>query len=215
MNTYDGCLPEVFRLLIAGASASGKSTLLCTLLENSNGILNKDFVRVIYLRGVETSNEGRLRDKFKEGLLVFDGIPPEEVLLPLCKTGVKTVLIIEDLDAQACRSDLISKVFTAYSHHYQFSVILSTQNIFRDGKERLTLVRNTTHIVLFPNNLDQTVVRHLAQNIHPKNPRKVIDLFEEVTQQPYGHLSFWSFCPKELKFRSHLGDNVQRIYDLD
>ena len=212
MRVYDGRLPEVFRMVIAGASSSGKSTLVGNLLENKNGILYQEFQRLVYLRGVPTKNEELLKRKFGDRMLVFDGIPPQEVLLPLCTTGEVTLLLIEDLDAEACSSKLVSKIFTAYSHHYNFSVILSTQNIFRNGPERLNLLRSTTHIVLFPNNLDLTVVRLLAQKVHPKNSGAVVELFERVTQEPYSHLSFWSLCPQELKFRSHLTDDIQKVY---
>ena len=215
MKTYDGCLPPVFRMIVAGASSSGKSTLISDILNNGNGILSEDFQRLIYLRSVPTKSEELFRRKFGEGFLVFDGIPPQDVLLPLCSAKPGTVLVIEDLDAEACSSPLVSKVFTAYSHHHSFSVILSTQNIFRPGSERLTLIRNSTHIILFPNNLDLTVIRLLAQRVHPKNPKAVVDLFERVTQKPYGYLSFWSFCPPELKFRSHLTAPVQRVYNWD
>lgn len=214
MKIYDGCLPSNFRMIVAGASSSGKSTLITKLLENKNGILDKDFERVVYLRGVPTKNEEVLKEKFGKGLLVFNGIPPKEVLLPLCSTGVKTVLVIEDLDSEACSSPLISKIFTAYSHHNDFSVILSTQNIFRPGSERLTLIRNSTHVVLFPNNLDLTVVRYVAFRVYPENPKTVVRLFEKVTAEPYQYLSLWSGCPTELKFRSHITEEVQKVYDL-
>ena len=213
MKTYDGCLPHNFRMIIAGASSSGKSSLMVKLLKNENGILHKDFQRVLYLRGVETKNDEVLREKFGNKLLVFDGIPAQEVLLPLCSSDENTVLVIEDLDAEAFASELVSKIFTAYSHHYNFSVILSTQNIYRSGQERLTLLRSTTHIILFPNNLDLTVVRLLAQKVHPRNPRAVVELFEKVTQEPYTYLSFWSGCSPELKFRSHITEEVQKVYN--
>ena len=215
MKVYDGCLPPVFRMILSGASSSGKSTLIVKILENVNGILGEDFEKVIYLKGVTTSNETDLKKKFGERLLTFNGIPKEEVLLPLCKTGVRTVLVVEDLDDRACSSPLMSKFFTAYSHHFSCSVILSTQNLYRHGPERLTLFRNSTHIVLFPNNLDQTVIRLLAQKVHPRNPSSVVELFEKITKEPYTHLSFWSNCPPELKFRSHLTDVVQRVYELE
>jgi GTPase SAR1 family protein len=212
MKEFDGCLPPVFRMLVAGASSSGKSTLIRKILLDENGLLTKQFERVVYLRGVPTWGEEILRNKFGEAFTVFDFIPRDRVLLPLCQTGQHTVLVIEDLDDQACSSALISQIFTRYSHHYGFSVILSTQNIFRPGKERLTLTRNATHIVLFQNNLDHSVVRSLAYKIHPKDPQSVVELFEKVVEEPYAYLSFWSECAPELKFRSHVTDSIQRVF---
>lgn len=215
MKAYNGCLPPVFRMIISGASSSGKSTLLGDLLENRNGVLHSDFERVIYLRGVPTKNEDRLRAKFGRNLIVFDEIPAQETILPFCDGRKRTVLVIEDLDEQACSSPLISKFFCAYSHHKSCSIVFTTQNFFRAGRERLTLVRNATHLVLFPNNLDESVIRVLAQKVHAKNPKALVNLFDSVTREPFAHLSLWSQCPKELKFRSHINRAFHKVYDIE
>lgn len=212
MKTWNGQLSPNFRMIITGASSCGKSSLLVQLLENENGILSADFERVIYLRGVETANETRLRERFSNNLLVFDGIPKEDVLLPLCRSRENTVLVLEDLEAEVANSQLVANIFSKYSHHYSFSVVAVLQNCFRTGSQRINLLRNCTNIVVFPNNLDQTVIRLLAQRIYPKNPRQLVDLFDRVTSEPYCHLSFWANCPRQLRFRSHLDRNIQRVY---
>lgn len=215
MKTYDGCFPPVFRMIVSGSSSTGKSHFICELLENENGVLHSDFNKVIYLRGVPTSSETRLSKKFGSKLIVFDGIPSEDVLLPLCKgKDENVVLVLEDLDEQACQSPLISKFYTAYSHHLSCSLILSTQNFFRAGRERLNLIRNCTHLILFPINLDETVIKLIGQKIHPKNPRAIVQLFEDITAQPYAHLAVWANCPRELKFRADTTKSVQKIYDV-
>lgn len=211
---YDGCLPLNFRMIVSGSSATGKSTFVEKLVNNDNGILTKDFDKIIYLQGVETDSSKRLQEKFRDRMIVFDGIPPERVLLPLCKEPGNCLLVIEDLDQQACSSPLVSKFFTVFGHHYDVSLILSTQNIFCPGKERLTLVRNATHIVLFPNYLDFSVVRLIAQRVHPRDPKKLVELFEKLTSEPYGYLSIWGNCDPILKFRSHITESVQKVYDL-
>lgn len=213
MMLYNGCLPSCFRMIVSGSSATGKSTFVERLMLNENGIFESGFDRVIYLQGVETRSSKRLQERFGKRMITFNGIPPEQVLLPLCKE--RSLLVIEDLDQQACASPLISKIFTMFAHHYNFSLILSTQNIFCPGKERLTLVRNATHLVLFPNHLDFSVIRLVAQRVHPSDPKKVVELFGKLTEIPYGYLSIWGNCNPVLKFRSHLTDKVQRVYHLD
>ena len=211
--TYNGCLPPLFRMIVAGSSGKGKTTLIRQIIENANGILEKDFTRIILLRGVETSNEQILRKKLGTNLITFDGIPHENVILPLLKgNNAHTLLLIEDLDADACNSKFISKIFTAYSHHLGFSVILSTQNIFRPGRERLTLFRNASHLVLFSSDLDESLIRLVAQKVHTKDPQKITNLFESLTSDPHGYLSIWTNCPKELKFRSNLSGDIQHVY---
>ena len=215
MQLYDGALPSHFRMLVSGSSATGKSTLIHKILLNENGLMEKNFERVIYLQGMETQSSKCLQQAFNENMICFNNIPSQEVLLPLCKSEKKTVLVIEDMDDQACSSPLIAKFFRVYSHHLQVSVIISTQNIFCAGKERLTLIRNSTHLVIFPNFLDMTVIRMIAQKIYPKNPKLVIGLFEEVTKNQFGYLSVWGNAHPALKFRSHITEPLQLIYTLN
>lgn len=215
MKVWNGQLNSNFRMLICGASSSGKSRLLLRLLENENGILPADFERVVYLRGVETGNEERLREKFGENLLVFDGIPKEEVLLPLCRSHKNTVLVLEDLENEVSNSDLVANIYSRYSHNYGFCCVTILQNLFKCGSARINLFRNTTNIVCFPNDLDQSVIRLLAQRVFPQNPKQLVKLFDRVTSEPYAHLSFWANCPKELRFRSHIDHSIQRVYLLE
>lgn len=212
MEVFDGCLPDDFRMIVSGSSATGKSTFVHHLLANENGLMEREFERIIYLQGVETECAKDLQEEFGHNMIVFNGIPPEEVLLPLCRTKHKTVLIVEDLDQKACSSPVIAKFFTAYAHHHKTSVILSTQNMFCPGKERLTLVRNATHLVLFPNFLDLSVIRMLAHKLHPEDPKHMVRLFEKVTSEPFGYLSVWGNCDPRLKFRSKICEKIQVVH---
>ena len=213
---YDGRLPEVFRMVISGSSSTGKSHYIEELLQNHHGLLHKDFDKIIYLRGVETEKDKKLIKNFGDKIEIIDGIPKEETLTTLCDNNGKEnyVLVIEDLDDEVSKSALISKFFTAYSHHLHCSVIYTTQNFFKNGVERLSIIRNATHLVLFNINLDETVIRLIAQKIHPKNPKAVIDLYEEITSEPYQHLAIFTNCEKELKFRSNTTDEIQKIYSI-
>lgn len=212
MRIYDARLPPVFRMLVQGNSGSGKSSLLLDILENRNGILHADFDKVIYIRGVETPHEYRLRNRFGENLFVFNSIPKKEVLIPLCKTEENTILIIEDLDDEAFSSGLVAKFYTAFSHHYCTSCFISSQNIFRSGQEKQTLFRNSTHLVIFKSDLDQSLIRLLSRKVYPKNPRALVALFDDLTQEPFSYLSIWSDCPPELKFRTDITKECQRVF---
>lgn len=215
MKVYDGCLPLNFKMLVSGSSSTGKSTFVSNILANDNGLMEFSFEKVVYLQGVETLASKALQSKYGKNMIAFKGIPKEDVLLPLCKNEERTVLIIEDLDELAYESSLVSKIFKAYSHHLGFSVIMSTQNMFCAGKERLTLVRNATHLVLFPNYLDLTVVRLVAQRVHPENPKALVRLFDSLVSRPYGYLSVWGNCQKELRFRAKITDGpLQEVYTL-
>lgn len=201
-------------MIVSGSSATGKSTFVRHLLTNANGLMEERFERIVYLQGVDTEASRNLQAIFGSKMITFNGIPPEEVLLPLCRTDQKTVVIVEDLDQKACSSSIIAKFFTAYAHHLRTSIILSTQNVFCPGKERLTLIRNATHLVLFPNFLDLSVIRMLSHKIHPEDPKKLVRLFEKVTSEPYGYLSIWGNCHQRLKFRSKICRETQTVHEM-
>lgn len=213
---YNGGLPKIFRMVVSGSSSTGKSHYVQDLLENKNGILHANLDKIVYLRGVETEKDKKMRAKFGSKIKVFEGIPSEEILLKACENKEKKnqVLVLEDLDDEVSKSPVIAKFFSAYSHHLQCSIIYTTQNFFKNGPERLSIMRNSTHLILFNINLDETVIRLIAQKIYPKNPSTLVELYEKITAQPFNHLAIFTSCDKELKFRSDTNKTVQTIYHL-
>lgn len=213
---FDGRLPKTFRMVISGSSSVGKSHYIQNLLENKYGILYKKFDKIIYLRGVKTDKDKIMKQKFGSKIIIFDGIPSEDILLSTCESqnGKQHVLVMEDLDDEVNKSALISKFFSAYSHHLKCSIIYTTQNFFKTGPERLSIMRNATHLILFNINLDKTVIRLIAQKIYPKNPKLLIELYEHITSKPYKHLAIFTNCDTKLQFRSNTDSPVQTIYEL-
>ena len=215
-KVYNGQFPAIFRLLLCGSSMSGKTSIAYEIIANKYGILEKKFERLIYLRGIETEQEIFLRNYFGSNMIVYDGIPDEQELLPILQNNDKnTLLLIEDLDVNAFNSPFISRIYKVLSHHLKFSIITTTQNCFSSGKEKLTLIRNSTHILIFGNDLDHSIIRSLASRLYPEKPKAFINLFKDVTsKEPYSYLSVFSNCNRDLQFRSHLTQPVQKIYML-
>ena len=213
---YNGQLPSIFRILLCGSSMSGKSSVAHKIIANRNGLLEKKFERLIYLRNIETEGESFLRNYFGHNMIVFDGIPSQEELLPILQDNSKnTLLFIEDLDSSAFNSNFISRIYKVLSHHLRFSVMITTQNCFSAGKEKLTLIRNSTHILIFGNDLDHSIIRSLASRLHPEKPKAFINLFNDVTsKEPFSYVSVWSNCNSNLRFRSHISESIQKIYLL-
>ena len=213
---YNGQLPSIFRILLCGQSMSGKTSVAHKIIADKNRLLEKRFERLIYLRNIETEQESFLRNYFGDNMLVFDGIPSQEELLPILQDNSKnTLLFIEDLDSSAFNSSFISRIYKVLSHHLKFSVITTTQNCFSSGTEKLTLIRNSTHILIFGNDLDHSIIRSLASRLHPEKPKAFINLFNDVTsREPFSYISVWSNCNSLLRFRSHITESVQKIYLL-
>ena len=213
---YNGQFPPIFRMIVCGSSNVGKSSLVCKIIENRYGVLQKNFERLIYFRSIPTQQEKFLRQYFGGNMIIYDGIPDQQELLPILQDNKKnTLLLIEDLDVDAFNSPFISRIYKVLSHHLKFSVIITTQNYFGSGKEKLTLIRNSTHIIIFGNDLDHSIIRNLASKLHPEKPKAFINLFNDVTsKEPYSYLSVFSNCHGNLRFRSDITENIQKIYLL-
>lgn len=217
LKVYDGRLPKIFRMLCSGASGSGKSSLLRGIIKNTYGILTQNFERLIYLRGIATTDDYKFEEQFGSNLIVFDGIPSPEELLPLLEESqnVYSLVLAEDLDTEIFESSLIFQLIKKYSHHWGFSFMATCHNFFGSGKHRLSLIRNLTHFIIFPNELDSSIIRTLAQRVHPAAPKKFVHMFDRVTSQPFGYLSVWSNCGSELRFRSDITEPVQKVITID
>jgi len=210
---YDGSLSEQFRCIISGASSTGKSTLMEKLMINQNRIYPYEFENIIFLYGVETASLANLKKYFGKKLQAFDHIP--ENLPELCSRKNHNLLVLDDLDDAAFSSETIAFCFTKWSHHKNFCILVSTQNIFSGGTKRLTLIRNATHIILFPNYLDNTVPRLIAQKVLPGKTQAFMKIYEKATSTPYGYLAIFGNSPNILKFRTDITCPVQKIFILE
>lgn len=216
MNTeeiYDGCLSENFRCIISGSSGCGKSSLIQKIMINANGLYPHKFENIVYCYGVQTNELEQLKKYFKENIEFKDHIPQN--LLELCTRKTHNLLVLDDLDDESFSSPLIAAAFTKWSHHGNFSLILSTQNIYSGGSKRITLMRNATHIILFPNYLDHTVPRLVGQRVLPGKLATFMAIFDYATKHPFGYLAIFGTGSKVIQFRTDITCPVQKVFLLE
>lgn len=211
-EVYNGCLSDQFRIIISGSSCTGKSSLIHKLMVNENKLYPHHFDNIVYCHGVETKALSDLKIYFGDKIQFWDHIP--ENLLELCSRRSHNLLILDDLDEESFSNSLIGASFTRWSHHHNFSIIISTQNIFGNGTKRVTLLRNATHIILFPNYLDNTVPRLIAQKVLPGKTQTFMRIYEAATKNPFGYLAIFGNGPKILQFRTDITCPVQKIFLL-
>ena len=80
----------------------------------------------------------------------IQGLPSLEIL----KDASQSLVGLDDLIHYP--KDVITKIFTVYSHHYNFSVIFTTQNLFNKSIREISL--NSHFVVLFKNCHDVTQI---------------------------------------------------------
>ena len=62
----------------------------------------------------------------------------------------------------------VSSLYTGGSHHRNFSVITTMQNVYPQGKYIVKERKNTAHIALFNFPIGQALVETLARQMHPR-----------------------------------------------
>ena len=91
--------------------------------------------------------------KFDQGIdsiLFIQGLPSLKIL----KDASQSLVVLDDLIHYP--KDMIAKIFIVYSHHYNFSVIFTTQNLFNKSIREISL--NSHFVVLFKNCRDATQI---------------------------------------------------------
>ena len=77
-------------------------------------------------------------------------------------------LVLEDL--MFANSEFLSKIYSVYSHHFHFSVLMTVQNLFHKGLCEISL--NAQIMVLFKNCRDVNQISHFLRQIYPKMYKK-------------------------------------------
>lgn len=219
--------PEVFThpftCVIAGQSGSGKSFFVRELLEHT-----REFTHVQLFIGTSIDQNQQFQklvdesDKLPFSLSVCDvddkyGLDSlnessfQSDVLALCNEsfaqGNKLCLIFDDLMTELGNCKLLSNLFSKTSSHTQTSVIMITQNLFHQGKERTNsdVFRNAKIFVLFAVPSDHSVFDSLARKL------RVPSLFFKEVIEKHRYIVFraGTDVPPEARFLTDLFSSVQ------
>ena len=79
-------------------------------------------------------------------------------------------------------------LFTKHSHHQNITVLYLCQDMFPPGKYAKSISRNAHYIVAFKNPRDQLGMRNLLLQAFPTCWQDMMDVYQKVTEQPFGHM---------------------------
>jgi hypothetical protein len=147
-----------FRLLVAGSSGCGKTTLVTRVIANAAEAMTRTpELVIVYYAHMQEAYERLKKDAPCPVVFVHGG--PEEDL----NTKPGTLIVVDDL--QASHAEEMAAWFTRKSHHMDTSVIYLVQNVFDKTPYHRTISLNATHIVLFKNPRDGSQVGHLDRQV--------------------------------------------------
>ena len=193
-----------FSMLVSGASGSGKTYFVKTVIENLDCLISKPINNIVYIYSCWQPVYDSLLEIRQINFI--EGLPSslaDDTILPPQKNNL---LIIDDLMSQASESDEVQKVFTQYCHHRNLSCIYLVQNFFCQGKASRTISLNANYLVLYKNVRDRTQITHLARQMFPNQSKYFIESYNDATSKPFGYLliDFKSTTPDILRLRTDI-----------
>ncbi len=215
-DTFDARIKASFTCIVSGPPRSGKTHFVKKLLENRFRLIDKTIDKLYWFYGEYNPFIEYLESEpFGIPTTLVHGLPTsfEEYLDP----REHRLIVIDDLMTSAGGSVAVTDLFCNKVQHANVSVILLLQNVFYHGKERTTLLRCATYLVIFKNPMDKSVSNYLGMKLMPHDRALFYLIFNQATSSPHGYL----FCdgsqttPDEVRLRTDIfDDNVQRAFML-
>jgi hypothetical protein len=190
----DLLLKHPWTCLVAGATSSGKSTIVARLINSLPSIMTPDLpkpIRVIWCMGSYASPA--ISDSKQISLKVIVGPPPEE---PDCD-----VLIIDDQMSDMVDSKKLSDLFSKHSHHKRISIFFIVQNVFAQGRYMRNITLNAHYLILTKSRRDLTQVKKMGQQLFGRSDYFFSAYKKAVLDRPYGYLLVDLSPSTDEKFR--------------
>lgn len=172
---------EVLFCLFIGPTSSGKSVICKKLIENAARFMDILPVEVLFNYGAWQSSYENISSpfpiRFAEGLTKIDDLP---------KDGQHRLWVIDDLMGEAAKSSEVADLFTKFSHHLNYSVVILCQNLFEKGKYFRTISLNVQYLFLLKTVRDTSIISTLGKQMGDVSFLK--QCYSRATNIPYGHL---------------------------
>jgi len=171
---FDPRLKWPFTSEIVGSSFSGKTTLLCNIMNNIEDVLDTIPDRILYVYRVsqpffqDFPNVNFIKDPDNE-ILEIDNLKALNGL---------TWIIFDDCLPE---SEYLRLMYTVYSHHLNLSITICLQNLFSKQVSALREVSLNCHYLLLtrsPRSVDS--IRIFARQCFGENFRAFMEIWDEI-----------------------------------
>ena len=214
-KVFDARIKTPARILFIGQSGTGKTHLLISLILSDERVLDQEVQEVILFSMHYDPIYVNLEKKFGSRFKYERSLPSDSFAKYLTNGEGHKVVIIDDFQEKATRSEAVANLFSIFSRHRNTSSFLTLQNPFSQGQHKGTLFRNATGLALFKPSLDQIAINILAGRLFPKNSKTFHDIYQASLRksEPYGYL-FIDANPniESAKFRTNLLAPVQTVF---
>jgi len=161
--------------LLARASGVGKTYWIFRFINHKDEIFTEKIEKVLYFYEIWQS----IFEKYVDQAEFIQGPSSVEHL----KSADRKLVILDDL--MNSNKELITKIFTVYSYHYDFTVMFTAQNLFNKSLRQTSL--NTKFVVLFKNCRDLNQIQYFLRQAFPKK-YSVMEAYINETQAARGYI---------------------------
>ena len=195
---------------ICGASQSGKSFFLRSMLRNLEYLFSSIPSKIIYSYGVYQKEFPELSETVPN-IQFVEGFPND--LYDMTDAHDSSMIILDDLMSQCSNDQRVVDLFTRGSHHRGITVLFLTQNLFPPGKLSRTLSLNAHYMLIFRNPRDSLGITTLARQMYPKNVDYLLESYNDATKRPYGYLllDLHQLTPADMRLRTNILPNERHI----
>jgi hypothetical protein len=209
------------RVLMIGASGSGKTEFLLRLLDKSN---RQDYFevapsRILFCSHMKSSEITSGAAGVDSGVEFIAAIPDDDHVF-----DPYTLLIFDDMltgsEFESNAEKLVS-YFCRRCHHEKLYCFVTAQNLFSPNKHFKTISRNANCLVLFKTYRNLQQIKILAQQLLGSGPL-VTEMYKRATQaSKYGYLllDFHPQTDESLRFKTNVfGDDNDEpcvVYKVD
>lgn len=220
----DARLCHPFNLICAGATGAGKSHFCTNLFARMKDMINVEFDYIVLFIGTKTEENNMVRDLLQiypdkiSVVEVNESYPSDSELIDKFPSDFEShilpdkigCVVFDDLMQELATCNLLVPLFTKFSSHRNVSSVHITQNLFfkskgKRGGDQTTLYRNAQYLVLFKNNLDNTIFQNVARRLKSGKYKIVQDMFEEYSSKyRYIFIDGKMLRTPELMFRTDI-----------
>ena len=171
------------RIIISGASESGKSTLVLNLIIDRANMFSSQFREIYYcIPAMLFKNKETFINKLKEAchdIIICEGLPD---FRELAEETSQRLVILDDLSEELGAHVDFKKVINQISHHAKLSIIVINQNFFESKGTCTMVARNMTALILFDHPVDKYHMRNLSLKFFGGKANFVQKCFDHMKQ---------------------------------
>ena len=205
------------RVLLCGASGSGKSSFCRKLIKYSSHMFSVDPDRIIYYHSIDEAKLIELAESDKRIELIHASKFSPDSYLDKAEDE-NLLLVFDDMMQSSQIYGEISKLFTMYSRHKNIGCIFMTQNpYFRGNPDAVRynrdILANANEVGLFRSPKDSLAAMTIGRQAFPGRFEYFKDSYIQATQNTYSYLycSFNQRTKPDLILRSSIFFPIENV----